>query len=131
MPNWFAANQYIEASTDETNAVLDYSATYSPETSTPIKEGLPVLAEAVANCSQADWAEGRQLGLNPATKAANWEQTGQRSYATAEVVIDDVALTNDEVATEKGGSPGDVAINQEDASEWLWTILAQSGYERW
>lgn len=38
-----------------------------------------------------------------------------------------MALTNDEVATEEGGSTGDVAVSEDDATDWFWTLLPNPG----
>lgn len=43
----------------------------------------------------------------------------------------DVALAKGEVASEDGGSTGDVAANEDEATAWFWNLLAQSGYKRW
>ena len=47
------------------------------------------------------------------------------------MVAADVALADAEVASEERMVHVDVEVSQEDAAEWFWTILAQSGYERW
>ena len=139
VPNWFAASPCLDTSTDEINAICDHGATSSSKTSAPNQEGPPISAEAVTNWPQAGWDESHQPILEPVIEAvdggsctvANGGRVDPRDCATADVARTDVALTTDEVASEEGGSLGEVDITREDAAEWFWVLLAQSGYERW
>ena len=49
----------------------------------------------------------------------------------AEVAMTGGPPTEAEVATGVMNPIGNVAITQEDAVDWFWNLLAQSGYERW
>ena len=70
-------------------------------------------------------------GNGGTSTVANWGQPERRECVLANVVAADVALADAEVASEERMVPVDVEVSQEDAAEWFWTILAQSGYERW
>lgn len=50
--------------------------------------------------------------------------------STSKVAVKDVSPAKAEVATEARCSTGQGAANEDDAAEWFWNLLAQSGYER-
>lgn len=92
----------------------------------------------MANWPQAYWAKSHPFGPNPileivnggTSTVANGELVERRGCVPSNVATADVALPDDEVATEEGVVPVNAELSQEDATEWFWTILAQSGYER-
>ena len=139
MPNWFAASQQTKVHPDNTNVVLEQGTISSPKTSAPTQEGPIISAAVVASCPHVEWAESQPNGPNIAIQTegseysneVNSERSGLGSLATAEVDVADVALTTAQVATEEEVSIEDVVASQEAASEWFWTLLSQSGYERW
>ena len=94
---------------------------------------------ASSNCNQeriqpSSTAEGQPTGkaVNSSPEASS--TLAPPTYVTSprsEVAAADVTPTQSEVATEAVCPAGQGAANEEDAAEWFWTLLAQSGYERW
>ena len=139
VPNCLAASQGVETPSVEINEGSAYGNTYSADLPTPSQEIPAISAESLANRPQTHWPEAQLVGPSPVTTTgnggtgavANWGQPERRECVPADWVAADVALTNVDVASEEGVVPVNVEVSQEDAAEWFWTLLAQSGYERW
>ena len=137
--NWLAASQGVETPSVEVNEGSTHGNTSSVNIPTP-SQGVPTIsAESIANRPQAHRPEAQLVGPSPVTATgnggtgtvANWGQLERRECVPDDWVATEVALTNADVASEEGVVPVNVEVSQEDAAEWLWNLLAQSGYERW
>ena len=93
-----------------------------------------------ANVSVDDWLGERVTPsrIIPATTVAVEEELTSTSQPVpvpttvpASVPVAINPQTNEAPAEPVAATCGDVAVNQGEAAEWFWELLAQAGYERW
>ena len=108
-----------------------------------LKEGATALEAsrivAATNCNQ-EWVQTLPTAEGQPTDKA-FDLSNEASLTVApptyvtpsksELAAEDLLHAQDEVAAEARSPVVQKAASEEDAAEWFWSLLAQSGYERW